>query len=117
MGVEPEVLARTAEDHLAEQALAEPMLTSRDEGEVYGALADKAAALGLGIAGRRPFHRGNKAIAWMAAREFLARNGKAVRLDVAQHDDVVRVLGDPIDHQRLTELFQQGISQAEADHE
>jgi death on curing protein len=52
--------------------------------ELYPHLFQKAAALLRSIAQNQPFLDGNKRIAWIAARTFLAANGFDIHADSAQ---------------------------------
>lgn len=74
LGVEAEVLARTANLHLADSALHAP--AAAYEGvEFHEDFPSKAAVLCSRIARNHPLPDGNKRVAYECLREFVARNG------------------------------------------
>jgi death on curing protein len=71
---------RLVRPELLESAVALPQATMFGA-ELYPHLFQKAAALLRSIAQNQPFLDGNKRIAWIAARAFLAANGFDIRAD------------------------------------
>lgn len=73
--------------------------------------ADLAAAYAFGLARNHPFADGNKRIAWIAARLFLADNG--VRLSF-EKTDAVRLMqalaAGKFDERQLADWFRQRLS-------
>jgi death on curing protein len=68
---------------LLESAVALPQATMFGA-ELYPHLFQKAAALLRSVAQNQPFLDGNKRIAWIAARAFLAANGFDVHADAEE---------------------------------
>ena len=88
-GIDAVVLAKAARLELAESALAAPQ-ASFGEVEFYPEFVTKAAVLCARLAWNHPLPDGNKRAAWVALREFCARNG--YRLKPTSVDDAVSAM-------------------------
>jgi death on curing protein len=78
---------------LLESAVALAQATMFGE-ELYPHLFQKAAALLRSIAQNQPFLDGNKRIAWIVARTFLAANGFDVHADVTEGSKLMIALAE-----------------------
>ena len=74
LGVEAEVLYHAADLNLADSALHAPA-ASFGGYELYRTFAEKAAVLCVRLCNNHPLPDGNKRVAYLALREFVARNG------------------------------------------
>jgi death-on-curing protein len=74
LGVPAEVLALSANLHLADSALNAPAASFGGH-ELYPTFAQKAAVLCARVCNNHPLLDGNKRVAYEALREFVARNG------------------------------------------
>ncbi len=76
LGIDPDTLIKTTRLDLAESALHAPAAAFGGV-EFYPALEHKAAVLCARLARNHPLVDGNKRVALICMREFLARNGAA----------------------------------------
>lgn len=74
LGVKAEVLARVADLHLAESALAAPAASFEGHG-FYETFSTKAAVLCSRLIRNHPLPDGNKRVGFSCLREFVDRNG------------------------------------------
>lgn len=88
-GIEAVVLAKVARLELAESALGAPQ-AAFGEVEFYPEFVTKAAVLCARLAWNHPLPDGNKRAAWVALREFCARNGH--RLTPRSVEDAVSTI-------------------------
>ena len=97
LGVSAERLRRTAKRDLAESALAAPFAGFGTH-DRYPDLATKAAVLCSRLIRNHPLPDGNKRIAYICMREFIARNGLGWRRppDVEAAEMVERLAGREI---------------------
>mgnify|MGYP000883079307 CR=1 FL=1 len=73
-GLAPAIVIKVANLHLADSALHAPAAGFGDD-DFYPDLVDKAAVLLVRLAKNHPLPDGNKRVAWVALRYFLALNG------------------------------------------
>lgn len=71
-----------------ESAIAQPRMTFEGR-DLYGTLAEKAAALGFSIIQSHPFVDGNKRVGHAAMETFLVLNGHELRASVDESERVV----------------------------
>lgn len=71
-----------------ESAIAQPRMTF-ERRDLYGTLAEKAAALGYSIIQGHPFVDGNKRVGHAAMETFLVLNGHELRASVDESERVV----------------------------
>lgn len=95
-GIDTAVLAKAARLELAESALNAPR-AEFGEVEFYPEFVTKAAVLCARLAWNHPLPDGNKRAAWVALREFCARNG--YRLTPNSVDDAVATMEALAAHQ------------------
>ncbi len=96
-------LAGLRDSGALESALARPLnLANYGDPDV----ADLAAAYAFGLARNHPFADGNKRIAWIAARLFLADNGARLAFEKIEAVRLMQALaGGEIDEGALAEWF------------
>lgn len=96
LGVPAEDLYRTSDIGLADSALRAPAACFGDF-EVYPTTAAKAAVMTYRLCRNHPLIDGNKRVAYLALREFVARNGYTwtpPRGDDPDGDETVKVMWD-----------------------
>lgn len=94
LGMPAEVLLFSADLSLADSALNAAAATYGGV-ELYPDFATKAAALTLRLCNNHALVDGNKRVAYLALREFVARNGygwQAPADDFPDHDETVKVM-------------------------
>lgn len=94
LDVPAEVLALSADLHLADSALNAP-IASYGGHELYPDFADKAAVLCARLCNNHPLLDGNKRVAYEALREFVARNEREwtePEDDVPDGDETVKTM-------------------------
>lgn len=94
--VPAEVLAHSADLTLADSALNAPV-ASYGGVDAHPAFTSKVAVLGARLCRNHPLIDGNKRVAYLAMREFVARNGYdwvPPEADSADGDETVKVMWD-----------------------
>ena len=88
---------------LLQSALAQPQVSFGSQ-DLHPTLTDKAAALGLSIAGNHPFVDGNKRVAHAAIEAFLGLNGHAIEASVDEQEALMlSVAAGEVEREALAE--------------